>query len=184
MQPTLVHHLQGMDMPRPQQQAGQRSRLTVDQPESSQSPDACRARGMRSPCWSACRREGEDEEGMEEWDQEKLESVVKQKHGAEKPSNQTEIICKYFLEAVEKKQYGWCVTSIPHCVCLVLPGIYACSPTDRVRSDCAAECMTYADHLLVPSSPAILLPSMCASQQRIQHVCNSHACRACSAAAC
>ena len=45
---------------------------------------------------------------MEEWDQDKLESVVKQKHGAEKPANQTEIICKYFLEAVEKKQYGWC----------------------------------------------------------------------------
>ena len=45
---------------------------------------------------------------MDEWDQEKLESVVKQKHGAEKPSNQTEIICKFFLEAVEKKQYGWC----------------------------------------------------------------------------
>ena len=45
-----------------------------------------------------------------EWDQEKLEAVVAQKHGAEK-GNQvnkaTDIICKFFLDAVEGKQYGW-----------------------------------------------------------------------------
>lgn len=53
-------------------------------------------------------RDKEDEEGgMEDWDQETLEKVVKDKHGSEKPSNKTEIICKFFLEAVEKKQYGW-----------------------------------------------------------------------------
>lgn len=44
---------------------------------------------------------------MDDWDQDTLESVVKQKHGAEKPANRTTIICKYFLEAVEKKLYGW-----------------------------------------------------------------------------
>ena len=45
---------------------------------------------------------------MEDWDQDKLEDVVKQKHGAEKAaSNRTEIICKFFLDAVEKKLYGW-----------------------------------------------------------------------------
>ena len=43
---------------------------------------------------------------MDEWDQEQLEKVVKQKHAAE-ASNKTDIICKFFLEAVEKKQYGW-----------------------------------------------------------------------------
>ena len=48
---------------------------------------------------------------MEDWDQDKLEDVVKQKHGAEKPSNKTEIICKYFLDAVEAKLYGWFVLS-------------------------------------------------------------------------
>lgn len=47
-----------------------------------------------------------DEDDMDEWDQEELERVVKQKHGAE-ASNKTDIICKFFLEAVEKKQYGW-----------------------------------------------------------------------------
>ena len=48
---------------------------------------------------------------MEDWDQDKLEDVVKQKHGAEKPSNKTDIICKYFLDAVEAKLYGWYVLS-------------------------------------------------------------------------
>ncbi|KAK9812446.1 hypothetical protein WJX73_000378 [Symbiochloris irregularis] len=54
------------------------------------------------------KREAGQEEGMDDWDQEKLESVVNQKHGAEKgASNRTDIICKFFLDAVEKKLYGW-----------------------------------------------------------------------------
>ena len=44
---------------------------------------------------------------MDEWDQEKLEAVVNQKHGTEK-NRPTDIICKFFLDAVERKQYGWC----------------------------------------------------------------------------
>ena len=54
-----------------------------------------------------------DEETMEDWDQDTLEKVVEEKHGVEnkKKSNATTIICKYFLEAVEKKQYGWWVNS-------------------------------------------------------------------------
>ena len=72
---------------------------------------------------------------MDEWDEEKLEEVIKKKHGSEK-SNATDIvscivfirdiltsthnnclnyfyfpscfqICKYFLEAVENSKYGW-----------------------------------------------------------------------------
>ena len=45
---------------------------------------------------------------MEDWDQETLEKVVAQKHSTEKPSNATDIICKYFLDAVENRLYGWC----------------------------------------------------------------------------
>lgn len=56
--------------------------------------------------WSFNRRGGEEEEGMDDWDQEKLEEVVKQKHGTER-NRPTEIICKFFLDAVEKKMYGW-----------------------------------------------------------------------------
>lgn len=45
---------------------------------------------------------------MEDWDQQKLEEVVEQKHGAEnKITNKTTIVCKFFLEAVEGKKYGW-----------------------------------------------------------------------------
>lgn len=61
---------------------------------------------------------------MDKWDQAKLEEVVKSK---ENRSNETKIvsvsypaavscslepflqICKYFLEALETKKYGWCV---------------------------------------------------------------------------
>lgn len=48
------------------------------------------------------------ENGMENWDDEKLEDVVNQKHGDDnKKKNQTQIVCKYFIEAVENKTYGW-----------------------------------------------------------------------------
>ena len=53
---------------------------------------------------------------MEDWDQDKLEEVVKEKHGAEKSAHtKTDIICKFFLEAVEKKQYGWCAPASGSC---------------------------------------------------------------------
>ncbi|CAO3614896.1 unnamed protein product [Cunninghamella echinulata] len=41
---------------------------------------------------------------MEKWDQEKLEQVVKSKAGKQPP---TDIVCKYFLEAIESNKYGW-----------------------------------------------------------------------------
>jgi hypothetical protein len=44
---------------------------------------------------------------MEDWDQEKLESAIASKHGSDNHNRPTEIICKHFLEAIEKKQYGW-----------------------------------------------------------------------------
>lgn len=42
---------------------------------------------------------------MESWDEEKLRSVVLSKHG--NPKVTTNIVCKYFIEAVETKKYGW-----------------------------------------------------------------------------
>ncbi|KAF3662848.1 Zinc finger CCCH domain-containing protein 11 [Capsicum annuum] len=51
-----------------------------------------------------------DEDGkgtMEEWDQETLEKVVASKSQEYNKNKPTDIVCKYFLEAVEKKQYGW-----------------------------------------------------------------------------
>jgi len=49
----------------------------------------------------------EPEENMDEWDEDKLAEVVAKKHGSEKPSNATDIICKEFLDAVENNKYGW-----------------------------------------------------------------------------
>ncbi|TXG59103.1 hypothetical protein EZV62_016932 [Acer yangbiense] len=48
-----------------------------------------------------------DQETMEDWDQETLEKVVESKVNEYKQNKPTDIVCKYFLEAVEKKQYGW-----------------------------------------------------------------------------
>ncbi|KAK9469181.1 hypothetical protein V1512DRAFT_273030 [Lipomyces arxii] len=42
---------------------------------------------------------------INDWDEEKLQSVVLSKHG--KPQSTTNIVCKYFIEAVETKKYGW-----------------------------------------------------------------------------
>jgi hypothetical protein len=52
-------------------------------------------------------REDTKEEGMEGWDDAKLKEVVGKKHGTQKIPNQTDIICKYFLEAIENGKYGW-----------------------------------------------------------------------------
>ncbi|CAN6576481.1 unnamed protein product [Malus baccata var. baccata] len=49
----------------------------------------------------------DNEETMESWDQETLEKVVESKKNEYKQNKPTDIVCKYFLEAVEKKQYGW-----------------------------------------------------------------------------
>lgn len=48
----------------------------------------------------------EDKETNADWDESKLQDVVNQKHGEEK-TNQTAIICKFFLDAVESNKYGW-----------------------------------------------------------------------------
>ncbi|KAF4382280.1 hypothetical protein G4B88_011609 [Cannabis sativa] len=48
-----------------------------------------------------------DEDTMEDWDQETLEKVIESKKIEYNQNKPTEIVCKYFLDAVEKKQYGW-----------------------------------------------------------------------------
>lgn len=49
-----------------------------------------------------------DGETMENWTEDKLNEVVNKKHGGkEKAMATTTIICKYFLDAVEKRLYGW-----------------------------------------------------------------------------
>ncbi|KAI9591971.1 hypothetical protein BDF19DRAFT_453209 [Syncephalis fuscata] len=50
-------------------------------------------------------RANQEEDTMDTWDQSKLESVVLSKHG--NPRVTTEIVCKYFLEAIDNGKYGW-----------------------------------------------------------------------------
>lgn len=54
------------------------------------------------------KKDGEEDgegKGMEDWDQATLEAAIKQKHANE--NKPTDIICKFFLDAVERKLYGW-----------------------------------------------------------------------------
>ncbi|EZG43454.1 putative CCCH-type Zn-finger protein [Gregarina niphandrodes] len=50
-------------------------------------------------------RAAKQQETMDDWDMSKLEQVIKTKHGGQK--TQSEIVCKHFLDALEKRLYGW-----------------------------------------------------------------------------
>ncbi|KAI1898175.1 hypothetical protein AGOR_G00069640 [Albula goreensis] len=54
------------------------------------------------------RDEDLEKDTMDNWDEKKLEEVVNKKHGeAEKKKAKTQIVCRYFLEAIENSKYGW-----------------------------------------------------------------------------
>lgn len=46
------------------------------------------------------------QDSMQDWDQNKLEQVVLRKHGPGIKTT-TDIVCKYFLDAIEQRKYGW-----------------------------------------------------------------------------
>ncbi|KAF8839644.1 hypothetical protein BDN67DRAFT_931837 [Paxillus ammoniavirescens] len=50
-------------------------------------------------------REEKMQDTMEDWDDEKLRSVVLSKHG--NPRTTTDIVCRHFIEAIETKKFGW-----------------------------------------------------------------------------
>ncbi|KAJ3218215.1 hypothetical protein HK099_005158 [Clydaea vesicula] len=52
-------------------------------------------------------KKNKEDDGMEGWDQNKLESVVSGKDEKKNLNNPTEIVCKHFLDAVETRKYGW-----------------------------------------------------------------------------
>jgi hypothetical protein len=66
-------------------------------------------RAAKIDLYSDRRADEKEEETNADWDQAKLEAVVSSKHGAEKGGvkTTTEIVCKYFLDAIEKEIYGW-----------------------------------------------------------------------------
>lgn len=46
-----------------------------------------------------------EQDTMDTWDEAKLREVITSKHG--NPQTTTDIVCKYFIEAVENGKYGW-----------------------------------------------------------------------------
>mmetsp|Transcript_19993 Transcript_19993/g.50589 ORF Transcript_19993/g.50589 Transcript_19993/m.50589 type:complete len:410 (-) Transcript_19993:75-1304(-) len=53
-------------------------------------------------------REQKQQDEMAGWDDEKLKRVVEQKkRGGDGERAKTDIVCKYFLDAIETKKYGW-----------------------------------------------------------------------------
>ncbi|CCA75887.1 related to TMA46-Protein putative involved in cytoplasmic ribosome function [Serendipita indica DSM 11827] len=50
-------------------------------------------------------REDKENDTMDNWDEEKLRKVVLSKAG--NPRTTTDIVCKYFIEAIETKKFGW-----------------------------------------------------------------------------
>ncbi|KAH8092666.1 hypothetical protein BXZ70DRAFT_897990 [Cristinia sonorae] len=50
-------------------------------------------------------REEKMKDTMDQWDEEKLRDVVMSKHG--NPKTTTDIVCKYFIEAIETEKFGW-----------------------------------------------------------------------------
>ncbi|KAG2018309.1 cytoplasmic protein, variant 2 [Coprinopsis cinerea AmutBmut pab1-1] len=50
-------------------------------------------------------REEKMADTMDNWDEEKLRNVVLSKHG--NPRTTTDIVCKYFIEAIETSKFGW-----------------------------------------------------------------------------
>ncbi|ORY34338.1 putative cytoplasm protein [Naematelia encephala] len=50
-------------------------------------------------------RKEKKDDTMDTWDEEKLRNVVGQ--NAQKQRNATDIVCKYFIQAIEDKKYGW-----------------------------------------------------------------------------
>lgn len=64
-------------------------------------------KGEKIDIYSDTRDQEDGKETMEDWDQETLEKVVESKSNEYNKNKPTDIVCKHFLEAVEKRQYGW-----------------------------------------------------------------------------
>ncbi|EIN09947.1 hypothetical protein PUNSTDRAFT_52086 [Punctularia strigosozonata HHB-11173 SS5] len=50
-------------------------------------------------------RDDKANDTMDKWDETKLRSVITSKHG--NPRTTTDIVCKFFIEAIESQKFGW-----------------------------------------------------------------------------
>jgi len=64
-------------------------------------------KGEKRSMYDDQRDEG-DNDTMENWDEATLEEVINKKHAeSDKNKPKTDIICKYFIDALETSKYGW-----------------------------------------------------------------------------
>ncbi|KAG5897144.1 hypothetical protein JTB14_020873 [Gonioctena quinquepunctata] len=67
---------------------------------------AVERKGEKRSMYVDMRDDGEGET-MENWDEEKLKEVIEKKQSKSGVMPTTDIICKHFIDAVEKSKYGW-----------------------------------------------------------------------------
>jgi len=75
-----------------------------DRCKFSHDPD-CERKAAKRNIYAAEDDENEDD-NMNDWDDDKLAEVVAKKHSGENVTT-TDIVCKFFLDAVENNKYGW-----------------------------------------------------------------------------
>lgn len=63
-------------------------------------------KGAKIDLYTDNRTTEKEDDTMDKWDQAKLEDVVHKKHGKGIQTT-TDIVCKFFLQAVEDRKYGW-----------------------------------------------------------------------------
>ncbi|KAI9297900.1 hypothetical protein K502DRAFT_323063 [Neoconidiobolus thromboides FSU 785] len=62
-------------------------------------------KGAKRDLYTDSRDETKENDTMDTWDDKKLAEVVLSKHG--NPKTTTDIVCKFFLEAIDNQKYGW-----------------------------------------------------------------------------
>jgi hypothetical protein len=81
-----------------------------------------------------------EKDTIDTWDQAKLEQVIGQKQRGGLPT--TDIVCKYFLDAIEKNNYGWlwdCPNGAKCHYRHALPPGYVFAPKKKSRDDIIEE---------------------------------------------
>ena len=92
-------------------------RCVTPRRSKKRSSATCSKLSSRFLSWRSERDEKKQETNAD-WDRDKLEEVLRQKEG-KRPQTTTKIVCRYFLDAIEKECYGWfwqCPNG-PECVC-------------------------------------------------------------------
>jgi hypothetical protein len=105
------------------------------------------------------REDSKEEDTMDKWDDDKLKDVVNRRHQAQSNRTSTNIVCKYFLDAVENSKYGWfwvCPNGGEKCMYRhALPPGYILK-RDKKKMDDAAEEISLEDFLEIERAKLVV----------------------------